>query len=183
LAESDLEAVVHWGDAIDGANILKQMRAMGMDQPFFACDRCASDEFLELAGPDAEGVVCGFPWNPTRPDSDLEEFHRAYVERFGFEPETYAAHAYDGMNMLIEAIQHAGLNRAKIRDLLAHRAEPYKGVTGMIPFSACLDDLGEVFLARVEGGKWKYYSRQDLDIPQGTIAPRDRVSRKTAEAK
>jgi len=48
---------------------------------------------------------------------------------------------------------------------------------------ACLDDLGEVFLARVEGGKFRFYSRQDLEVPQGTIAPRDRANRKTAGEK
>ena len=35
-----------------------------------------------------------------------------------------------GMNMLIWATQTAGLNRAKIRDVLAYRAEPWPGVTG-----------------------------------------------------
>ena len=79
------------------------------------------------------------------------------------------------MNMLIWGIQKAGLNRAKIRDVLAYRTVPFKGVTGLIPLSACLDDLGEVFLTRVEGGQWKYYSREDLQIPRGTIAPRSRI--------
>jgi ABC-type branched-subunit amino acid transport system substrate-binding protein len=180
LNAANVEAVVHWGDAADGAHILNQMRAMGMQQPYYACDRCVSDEFLEIAGENAEGVLCGYPWNPTREDAELEAFREVYRECYGAEPDTYAAHAYDGMGMLIWAIQTAGLNRAKIRDVLAHRANPYKGVTGVIPFSACLDDLGEVFLARVENGEWKYYSRQDLDIPRGRIAPRDRVSRKTA---
>jgi hypothetical protein len=86
------------------------------------------------------------------------------------------------MSMIIWAIQHAGLNRAKIRDLIAHRPTAFQGVTGPIPLSACLDDLGEVFLARVENGDFKYYSREDLQIPQGHIAPRDRVSRKTVAA-
>jgi branched-chain amino acid transport system substrate-binding protein len=180
LKESDVEAIVHWGDAEDGAYILNQMREMGMDQPYFACDRCASDEFIEIAGRNAEGVICGYPWNPQSGDPDSEAFQEAYEERYGIAPSTYAAHAYDGMSMLIWAIQTAGLNRAKIRDVLAHREKPFKGATGEIPLSACLDDLGEVFLARCEGGEWKYYAREDWDIPQGTIAPRDRVSRKTA---
>ena len=47
LQEAKVDAVVHWGDAVDGARILNQMRAAGMKQPFFACDRCASDEFVE----------------------------------------------------------------------------------------------------------------------------------------
>jgi ABC-type branched-subunit amino acid transport system substrate-binding protein len=179
LNESRVEAVVHWGDAVDGARILNQMRTLGMEQPFYACDRCVSDEFMALAGANAEGVVCTYPWDPTRRDADFEEFAAAFADRFHVEPDTYSAHAYDGMNMLIWAIQVAGLNRAKIRDVLAHRTASYKGVTGVIPLSACLDDLGEVFLARVERGAWEFYSRGDWDIPCGVIAPRDRAARKT----
>lgn len=166
LEEAKVDAVVHWGDAEDGARFLNQMRARGMTQPFFACDRCASDEFVKIAGPNAEGVVCAYPWNPERKDPKLEAFREAYRKKFNEEAETYAAHAYDGMNMLIWGIQVAGLNRAKIRDVLAYRTQPWPGVTGDIPFSSCLDDAGEVFLTKYEGGKWKYYSREELGLPQ-----------------
>jgi hypothetical protein len=74
----------------------------------------------------------------------------------------------------------AGLNRAKIRDVLAYLPEPWPGVTGDIQLSACLDDVGDVFLARFENGDWQYYSRTDLGIPKGYIPPRDRVSRPDA---
>ncbi len=95
------------------------------------------------------------------------------------EPDTYAAHAYDGMNMLIWAIQVAGLNRAKIRDVLAYRFKPWPGVTGDIPFGAALDDIGDVFLAKFENGGWRFYSREDLNVPRGYIPARDRVNRAT----
>ena len=179
LRQANVEAIVHWGDAVDGAVILNQMRAMGMKHPYYACDRCLSDEFLEIAGDHAEGVVCTFPWDPTRKDPTYQAFRKAFEKRFGEQPETYASHAYDGMNMLIWAIQVAGLNRAKIRDVLAYRAKPWKGATGDIPLSAVLDDLGKVFLAKRENGTWKYYSREDLTIPRAYIRPRDGVSRQT----
>ena len=182
LKEENLDAVVHWGDALEGALILNQMRTMGMKHPYFACDRCVSDEFVEIAGANAEGVICSYPWNPTGKSKRLEEFREAFRERFGEEPETYAAHAYDGMNMIIWAVQVAGLNRAKIRDVLAHRTTPWEGVTGDIVLSACLDDVGEVFLTKRENGEWKFYSREDLKIPRGYIPPRDRVSRPVAAA-
>jgi len=169
IQETNPEAVVHWGDAREGALILNAMRARGMNQLFLACDRCASDEFLKIAGKNAEGVVCAYPWNPDRKDPKLEAFRKAFRERFGAEPETYAAHAYDGMSMLIWAIQEAGLNRAKIRDVLAYRSEPWHGVTGDIPLTAALDDGGEVYLAICKQGKWHYYSRKDLGIPQGSF--------------
>jgi ABC-type branched-subunit amino acid transport system substrate-binding protein len=171
IREADVEAVVHWGDAPEGARILNQMRAMGMDQPYYACDRCLSDEFVEIAGANAEGVICPYPWNPTQPNSKLDEFRAAFTKRFGEEAETFAAHAYDGMNMLIWAVQVAGLNRAKIRDVLAHRSKSWKGVTGDITLSACLDDVGDVYLAKRENGQWNFYSREDLRIPQDKLQP------------
>jgi branched-chain amino acid transport system substrate-binding protein len=177
LKRSNPEVVVHWGDAVEGALILNQMRKMGMAQLYFACDRCVSDDFVKIAGENAEGVMCAFPWNPRRRDARLEKFRAAYRARFGQEAETYAAHAYDGMNMLLWAIEVAGLNRAKIRDVLAYLPEPWPGVTGDIPFSAALDDVGDVYLAKREKGDWSYYSRKDLGIPKGYVPPVDRVSR------
>ena len=177
LNSANVEAIVHWGDATDGARVLNQMHIMGMKQPYYTCDRCLADEFVEIAGDNAEGVVCTSPWDPTRQDPRYQSFRRAFRDRFGEEAETYAAHGYDGMSMLIWAVQVAGLNRAKIRDVLAYRSTPWKGVTGDIIFSACLDDLGDAFLAKREDGAWKYYSREDLDIPQGHIPARDRVHR------
>jgi ABC-type branched-subunit amino acid transport system substrate-binding protein len=180
LKSAKLDALVHWGNAREGAVILNQMRKMDMTQPFFACDRTVSREFVELAGTNAEGVIAAFPWNPTRNDPKLEKFRQAFRKKFNVEPDTYAAHAYDGMNLLIWAIQVAGLNRAKIRDMIAYRPMPWPGVTGDIPMSAALDDLGEVFLVRYESGEWKYYSREDLKIPRGYIPARDRVTRDSA---
>jgi branched-chain amino acid transport system substrate-binding protein len=156
---------------------------MGMTQPFFCSDRCVHEEFVRIAGKNAEGVICSYPWNPKRQDPKLEAFKRAFRERFGEMPETYAAHAYDGMNLLIWAIQVAGLNRAKIRDVIAYLPKPWPGVTGDIPLSAALDDVGDVFLAKFENGDWRYYSRKELEIPRGYIPPRDRVSRSVAETR
>jgi ABC-type branched-subunit amino acid transport system substrate-binding protein len=176
LKQADVKAVVHWGDAVEGAKILNQMRAMGMERPFFACDRCLADEFVKIAGKNAEGVICASPWDPTRKDPKYLAFRDRFHERFGEEPETYAAHGYDGMSMLIWAVQVAGLNRAKIRDVLAYRTQPWKGATGDILLSAALDDLGEVYLAKREGSTWRYYSRDDLDLPRVYTPPRDRTS-------
>ena len=175
LIEADVDAIVHWGDAEEGARVLNQMRAMGMAHPFFASDRCLAQAFVDIAGENAEGVVCTSPWNPQREDEQLTEFRTTFRERFGVEAGTYAAHGYDGMNMLIDSIQLAGLNRAKIRDVMAYRSVPWPGVTGDILLSAALDDNGEVFLARFENGAWRYYSREDLAIPSG-IEAQDELS-------
>jgi branched-chain amino acid transport system substrate-binding protein len=178
LQQEDLDAIVHWGDAPDGALILNQMRARGMKQPYYACDRCLCDEFIKIAGANAEGVTCMYPWNPDRNGEPLRSFRKTFHQRFGSDPETYASHAYDGMKMLIWAVQAGGLNRAKVRDMIAYRTEPWKGVTGDIVLSSALDDIGEVYMARRENGVWKYYSREDLGIP-GTSPEPSKTSAQT----
>ena len=183
IGDSKPDAIVHWGNGDDGARVLNAIRARGWSQPFLTCDRAVSDEFLKIAGTNAEGVICAYPWNPDRKDAKLEAFRVKYQKRWGVEADTYSAHAYDGMNMLIWAIQTAGLNRAKIRDVLAYRNEPFSGVTGDIPLSSALDDDGEVFLGRFENGRWKYYSREDLGIPPGNIIDQPRTLQDEANAK
>ncbi|HAK96501.1 MAG TPA: hypothetical protein DCM87_16310 [Planctomycetes bacterium] len=55
LRDAGVDAIVHWGNAVEGALILNQMRAMGMRQPYLACDRCAHPDFVAIAGANAEG--------------------------------------------------------------------------------------------------------------------------------
>jgi ABC-type branched-subunit amino acid transport system substrate-binding protein len=177
LQATNPDAVVHWGDATESAIVLNTMRKLGMKQPYFTNDRTVSEEFTKLAGENAEGVISAYPWDPSRKDAKLEAFRERFRKKFGEAPETYAAHGYDGMNMLIWATQVGGLNRAKIRDLIAYRTQPWPGVTGDIPLSSTLDDLGDVFLAKFENGKWGFHSREEWQIPSGYIPPRSRVAR------
>ena len=177
------DAIVHWGNGDDAARVLNAMRARGWTQPFLTCDRAVTEDFVHIAGPNAEGVIASYPWNPDREDPKLEAFREAFQARWGVEPDTYAAHAYDGMNMLIWGIQTAGLNRAKIRDVLAHRPDAFPGVTGDIPLTAALDRGGDVFLTRFEGDRWHYYSREDWNIPRGEVIEEKRVDRHQASAR
>jgi branched-chain amino acid transport system substrate-binding protein len=183
IAEYKPDVIFHWGNGDDAARVLNAIRARGWKLPFLTCDRAVSDEFLSIAGENAEGVICGYPWNPERKDPKLDAFRQGFKSRYGVAPDTYAAHAYDGANMLIWAIQTAGLNRAKIRDALAFRAEPYAGVTGDIPLSSAMDDNGEVFLAIREHGKWVYHSRDDLGIPRGKVIEKMRGERQDTSMK
>jgi ABC-type branched-subunit amino acid transport system substrate-binding protein len=154
------EAIVTWGDARESALILKQMRAMGMEQLFVGSDRIVSGSFLELAGDAAHGVVAGSPWDPGREDGRLRRFNAEFTDRFGEPPETYAAHAYDGVVMLVEAIDRAGLNRARIRDELA-AATIFCGVSGTKTFDAVYSNRGPVYLAIPEDGEFVFYDRAD----------------------
>ncbi|UCE93750.1 MAG: ABC transporter substrate-binding protein [Flavobacteriaceae bacterium] len=160
----DPDAILIWANAKESALILKQIRAMGMEQPIYASDRVVSDEFLSLAGELAEGVVSTCQYNPSSGDEKLKEFRNQYEKRFGMEPDVFAAHAYDGMNLIVKAIEQVGLNRVLIRDVLTDLKtfQGYKGVTGKIVFDESWNDIGDIWMAEVKNGKFVFSPSPEL---------------------
>ena len=166
IKKTSPDAVVMWGNAKEMALILNQMRSMGMKQPVFGSDRMVSPDFLKIAGKNAEDIVTTCQYNPESGNPKLETFRANYRKRFGMEPNVFAAHAYDGMNILIESINKAGLNRALIRDAMTDMMtyKGYKGVTGDIVFDATWNDIGAIYYAEVKDGKFIFYPTSDLVI-------------------
>jgi len=156
------EAVITWGDAAESALMLSQMRKLGMDQLFIGSDRMVTASFLETVGPDAGSVVAGYPYDPASTDPVHTAFVEAFTERFGEAPDAYAAHAYDGMVQIIEAIEKGGLNRARIRDELM-AVKTWHGVTGDKTYDAVCSNRSHALLAMVEGGRWVFKSIAELD--------------------
>jgi branched-chain amino acid transport system substrate-binding protein len=152
------DAILIWGNAKETALILQQIRDLGMKQPVYTSDRAVSQDFLKLAGNLAEGIVTTCQYNPDANNPKLNAFKASYVKRFGMEPDVFAAHAYDGMNMLIEAINKAGLNRALIRDVLTDLKtfQGYQGVTGVVNFDATWNNVRPIFMAECVNGKFKF---------------------------
>jgi len=152
------DAILIWGNAKETALILKQIRAMGMNQAVYTSDRAVNPVFLSMAGKLAEGIVTTCQYNPTANDPKLKAFQANYKKRFGMEPDVFAAHAYDGMNIIIEATKKAGLNRALIRDLLTDLKtfQGYPGITGPLELDASWNDVGPIFLAVVKNGKFEF---------------------------
>jgi ABC-type branched-subunit amino acid transport system substrate-binding protein len=157
----NVDGIITYGNARESASILKQMRELGMGQWFFGSDRMVNREFLDVVGKNAGKVAAGYPYDPTRKDAKYLQFVKDFQDRFGEEPETYAAHAYDGMNMLIEAIEKAGLNRALIRDQLVAMSN-YQGVTGKKELDAVFSDRSPAILALLKDGKFEFYTKEEV---------------------
>ena len=159
VINSSPDAVLLWGNAKETALILKQMRKMGMKQPVYGCDRLVNPLFLEIAGEDAEGVVTTCQYNPTADIPALKAFQKNYYMRFGMEPDVFAAHAYDGMNIIIKSIHIVGLNRALMRDVMTDLKtfQGYQGITGEIIFDASWNDIGHIWMTEVRDGEFEFF--------------------------
>lgn len=157
LQNARVDAVVIWAEAPDAAKILKQMRAMGMKQPAFGPSRLCYPQIIEGAGPAAEGLTTTAALDPTRNDPRWLQFQRDFRAKFQEDPDPYAAYAFDAMNLLIAAIEKAGLNRGQIMDALReHRGKEYDGVAGHAQFDYTLNNIAPITIAHVEDGKFVY---------------------------
>lgn len=155
IRSSRADAIVLWTDEREAAGILKQMRAAGMNQRVFGAYRTLGDTLLKEAGDAAEGFEALYPYDPTRNDPRWLNFNRRFEDRFHEKPEQFASLAYDAMNMLLDSICKAGLNRARIHDALAD-IEQYDGVTGHMVFDPNQKNTAPLYLGTVHNGVITY---------------------------
>jgi ABC-type branched-subunit amino acid transport system substrate-binding protein len=155
IRSSRPDAVLVVGDEPEAAAILKQMRAGGMTQHVFGAYRTLGDTLLKEAGDAAEGFEAVYPYDPTRKDPRWLDFNSRFENRFNEKPEQFAAMAYDTMNMLLDSICKAGLNRARIHDALAD-IEQYDGVTGHFVFDPNQKNTAALYLGTVHNGAINY---------------------------
>jgi ABC-type branched-subunit amino acid transport system substrate-binding protein len=164
LQNAHIDGLVIWGEPAEGAAILKQMREMGMKQPAFGASRLNDEALLQKAGADADGLVTTCGMDPSRQDAKWQEFVAKYRAAYHSEPDAYATYAYDGMNMLVMAIESAGLNRGKIMDALRdYQQKNYEGAAGRTKFDYTLNNIAPVTLAKVENGKFVYWTSRRTD--------------------
>jgi len=147
------DAVIIWGLYAKGAQIVREMAEAGLDIPVFGADGLVAPRFIELAGEAAEGVVVTYPFDFYRNDPVTKRFNRDFKQRYGHDPDSFAAHGYDAMYIVWNAIRKAGLNRTRIRDALAQTRD-YHGATGIISFDHRGNDIRGVQFAVVHDGKF-----------------------------
>jgi branched-chain amino acid transport system substrate-binding protein len=155
IRDSRVDGIVLWADETQAANILKQMRSIGMKQRVFGSYRTLGPDLMSLAGSAADGFEAVFPYDPTRKDSRWLAFNRRFEDRFHERPEQFASLAYDAMNALLDSICKAGLNRARIHDALADMEE-YDGVTGHMVFDPNEKNVAPMYIGTVHGGAISY---------------------------
>ena len=80
-------------------------------------------------------------------------------------PDIYAGYAYDGAQMLIDAIKKAGPNRYRIRDVMLGMDE-YNGVCGYMRFDARWDNIAPIVYAEYRQGRWHYFPPPKAKPPQ-----------------
>lgn len=139
----------------EGSRILKKMREMGMDQPVLGDNGFVSPELGKMAGAAADNVYVSSMWSADRKDEKVQKFVENYTKAYGRAPDQFAASAYDGVYMAMDAMQRAGTttDHKKIRDALA-QMKAFKGVCGTFSFDEKRDPVVDLILMKMQDGKF-----------------------------
>lgn len=139
----------------EGSRILKKMREMGMNQPVLGDNGFVSPELGKMAGAAADNVYVSSMWSADRKDEKVQKFVENYKKAYGRAPDQFAASAYDGVYMAMDAMQRAGTttDHKKIRDALAQMKD-FKGVCGTFSFDEKRDPVVDLILMKMQDGKF-----------------------------
>ncbi len=120
----------------DGALIAQQAKQVELSAQIVANGACNSPQFLELGGEATEGVVTTTVFFPGAPRPEAVPFVEAYRARYGEDPDSFAALAYDGVKILAWAADRGGFEREGIRQALVEGTEIPSIVYGPFRFAA-----------------------------------------------
>ena len=139
----------------EGALIVKKAREMGMNQPIIGNNGFNSPQYIKQAGDAANGTLVATPWNPDRKSDKAQNFRKAFVAKYGHEPDQFAAQAYDAMYVIHQAVEQSGTttDRKKFRDTLAN-IKNFEGATGKFEFDQNRDPKMDLDVLEVKDGKW-----------------------------
>ncbi|MBS1158529.1 MAG: amino acid/amide transporter substrate-binding protein, family [Proteobacteria bacterium] len=160
-----VQAVFVFGLGQGPAIVTKNYKQLGITLPLYQSHGVASDEFLKLAGPAAEGVRLPSPAqlipeklatkDPQKPI--VTAYEQAYKSQYKADVSTFGGYAYDGLMLAVDAIKRAGsTDKAKVRDALeATRGfVATSGTFNMSPSDHMGLDLSAFRLLEVKNGEW-----------------------------
>jgi branched-chain amino acid transport system substrate-binding protein len=146
IAESGADLVFYGGIIQNGAGPLwRDVRTAAPGITMMGPDTLFEHAFIHDAGAHADGTLITFgSVPPALLEGRGRAFYQRYVERFGDEPECYAAHAYDTTGVILQAIARVGRpDRAAITEA-AFATRDFDGVLGRWTF----DVNGDIDLRR-----------------------------------
>jgi len=123
------------------AKIITDLKKVGYGGIILTTSSFAAAATIAEVGSAAEGAYFTQSTFQTRGDlsPEVQAFVSAYRARFGSEPDLYAAHGYDALNMLLEAYRKGGTTGLSFWKGMRSIHE-YPGVTGTLQF----DEKGDV---------------------------------------
>ena len=142
--------------------ILKQARENGIATPFMGGDGWDSPKVVEIAGNEAlNKTYITNHYSPEDEDSKIQDFVKAYQEKYDKTPDAFAALGYDTGYYLADAIKRAGeATPEKIRDAL-EEVKDLELVSGTLNLDENHDPVKSATILEYVDGKQTFKTKID----------------------
>ena len=164
--KAGVQAVINPGFGQGPAIVTRNYRQLGITLPLYQSHGVASKQFIDLAGPAADGVrlpAAALLVADKLPDGDPQKpvvtgYTKTYQQKTGQPVSGFGGHAYDGLMIFAEAAKRAGsFDKAKVRDEI-EKTKNFIGTGGVVNMSPTdhlgLDQRARV-MVKIENGTWK----------------------------
>ena len=151
------DAIYASGYFFTAGPLVRQIRAAGIAAPVIGQEGYDSQKFIEIAGPDAEGVIITTSLDRDSSNPITQAFIKGFEEMAGYPTDMVAASAHTAVLVMAEALKAAGAgDRAALRDAIA--GSSVDASTGHISFNALGEVKKDVQIQVVKDGAWRHYA-------------------------
>jgi len=149
LQHSGIDCIVLFGQPSSAIKLVQAIGLKRMNLPVFGTMSLLDENAISYPGlKNYEGIVLPSPGHWFIPKGS--DFCAAYQKWYGSMPGAVAAYAFDGMNIILEAVRKAGLDRDQIIKTMG--TTRHEGVTGIFQFDSKGNRTGTFGLMTIKNG-------------------------------
>jgi branched-chain amino acid transport system substrate-binding protein len=134
----------------DAAVIARQVRDLGLKQPIAAVGSVYSPKLIELGGDAVNGIYTQSNFFPDEPRPEVQSFVKAFIAKYGRQPDGFNATAYDTMILVSQLVSQFGATRDAIHEGLAKIKDVPSVVYGKITFDPVTRRVAGAHYVRLE---------------------------------
>jgi len=151
------DAIYASGYFFTAGPLVRQLRAAGVTATVVGQEGYDGQKFIEIAGPDAEGVIITTSLDRDSTDPVVTSFMAGFAAKAGYPADMVGASGHTAVLVMAEAMRQAGAtDKAALRDALA--ATTLDAATGHISFNGLGEVRKDVQVQIVKDGGWHHYT-------------------------
>ncbi|ETR71075.1 MAG: peptide/nickel transport system substrate-binding protein [Candidatus Magnetoglobus multicellularis str. Araruama] len=130
LKNTRFDAIFLAGIHPSAAEIIKQIREVGVYVPILGTHQLDYDELLSIAGKTAEGTIVNTSFDQNLPNNYTQNFVKQFKKKYIHSPDSFAAQGYDALKLLAFCINKGDSPRPVVINTTLRCMKKWSGTLG-----------------------------------------------------
>ncbi len=154
VKEANPKCIFIVGYSKELGRLVRQARELGIKTQFFSTVNFYDKQSIVSGGTAVEGVVFSSPvFDVNSHQPAVADFVAEYKKAYNENPDVWAAHGYDALLLVVEAMNTRGVSSDNIRDGL-YSIKDFPGVSGVTTFDKNGDVIKQARFLTVKNGEF-----------------------------